>query len=232
MNGEEGAGIQAHDASVFALRARNLRKGIQTLIGEKQASRLYGHPLVSTLASQKKLPSYIESRTFASALLDVLSHGEDPFAQDDDVPDWGAVGWIAHITGWLFTAAAVSLGAPFWSRSRQAATSISRITMPAASRVIQIRGRQRTFQSSVLGRGPRCAPPHTPNRTPRPPGRWAWGDVSVVGRSRSVHRILKPSRRAAPERRSSLLTRSSRSGSSSAAVSAAASCNASAARRG
>ena len=151
MNGEEGAGIGAHDASVFALRARNLRKGIQTLIGEKQASRLYGHPLVSTLASQKKLPSYIESRTFASALLDVLSHDEDPFAQDDDVPDWGAVGWIAHIAGWLFTAAAVSLGAPFWSRSRQATTSISRITMPAASRVIQIQGRQRTFQSSVFG---------------------------------------------------------------------------------
>ena len=28
-------------------------------------------------------------------------------------------------------------------------------------------------------------------------GRWAWGDVSVVGRSRSVHETLKPSRRAA-----------------------------------
>ena len=64
-------------SSVFALRAKNLRKGIQTLIGEDHASRLYGHPLVSTLAKEKKLPSYIGSGTFASVLVDLLAHDEN-----------------------------------------------------------------------------------------------------------------------------------------------------------
>ena len=40
--------------------------------------------------------------------------GEDPWGRDDGLPGWGAGGWIAHVLGWLFTAAAVSLGAPFW----------------------------------------------------------------------------------------------------------------------
>ncbi len=40
--------------------------------------------------------------------------GEDPFGVHDEVQDWGAGTWIAHILGWFFTAAAVSLGAPFW----------------------------------------------------------------------------------------------------------------------
>ena len=41
-------------SSVLGLRAKNLQKGIQTLIGKEHASRLYGHPLVSTLAKEKK----------------------------------------------------------------------------------------------------------------------------------------------------------------------------------
>ena len=32
----------------------------------------------------------------------------------EGVSDWGVGGWITHALGWLFTAAAVSLGAPFW----------------------------------------------------------------------------------------------------------------------
>ena len=229
--------------------AKTLQEGIQTLIGKDHASQLYGHPLVSTLAKEKKLPSYIGSGTFASVLVDLLGHdengkpvvagngkaselvdrvsddavlgpalralsnagaetvadlrheiaawfdegmsrvsgwyqrqaqliifvigavvavsanastvhvvrdlweddalryslaqqavaaaeaetadslrvrddilesfplgweGEDPFGQDDGLADWGFWGWIAHLFGWLFTAAAVSLGAPFW----------------------------------------------------------------------------------------------------------------------
>ena len=62
-------------STLFGLRAKNLRKGIQTLIGDDYATKLYGHPLVSTLAKEKKLPSYIGSGTFASALVDVLAHG-------------------------------------------------------------------------------------------------------------------------------------------------------------
>ena len=64
-------------SSFLGLRAKNLQEGIQTLIGEDHASRLYGHPLVSTLAKEKKLPSYIGSGTFASVLVDLLGHDEN-----------------------------------------------------------------------------------------------------------------------------------------------------------
>lgn len=40
--------------------------------------------------------------------------GEDPFGRQEGVQGWGAGTWIAHVFGWFFTAAAVSLGAPFW----------------------------------------------------------------------------------------------------------------------
>ena len=39
---------------------------------------------------------------------------EDPLGRKDKVPDWTRGTWIAHVMGWFFTAAAVSLGAPFW----------------------------------------------------------------------------------------------------------------------
>ena len=63
-------------SSVLALRAKNLQEGIQNLIGKDHTSQLYGHPLVSTLAKENKLPSYIGSGTFASVLVDLLGqHG-------------------------------------------------------------------------------------------------------------------------------------------------------------
>ena len=237
-------------STLLSLRAKNLRKGIGTLIGDDYAQRLYGHPLVSTLAKDKKKPSYIGADTFASALVDLLAQdedgnpvvamgdkaaklvdrlgddsalkpplraltnlgaetvddlrrqvagwfdegmnrvsgwyrrqtqliifaigavvavsanastvhvvqdlwrddalryaiaqeavavasdtvsadsaqvadailqsfplgweGEDPFGLLEGVQDWGAGTWLAHVLGWFFTAAAVSLGAPFW----------------------------------------------------------------------------------------------------------------------
>ena len=237
-------------STLLSLRAKNLRKGIGTLIGDDYAQRLYGHPLISTLAKDKKKPSYIGAETFASALVDLLAQdedgnpvvamgdeavklvdrlgddsalkpplraltnlgaetvddlrrqvagwfdegmnrvsgwyrrqtqliifaigavvavsanastvhvvqdlwrddalryaiaqeavavasdtvsadsaqvadailqsfplgweGEDPFGLLEGVQDWGAGTWIAHVLGWFFTAAAVSLGAPFW----------------------------------------------------------------------------------------------------------------------
>ena len=236
-------------STLFSLRAKNLRKGIGTLIGNDYAEQLYGHPLVNTLAKGKKKPSYIGSDTFASALVDLLAQdedgnlvvamenkaaklvdrvgddselkaplramanlgaekvddlrhqvagwfdegmnrvsgwyrrqtqliifaigavvavsanastvhvvqdlwrddalryaiaqeavatagtasadsvqvadailqsfplgweGEDPFGSQEEVQDWDAWTWLSHVFGWLFTAAAVSLGAPFW----------------------------------------------------------------------------------------------------------------------
>ncbi|WP_420636622.1 hypothetical protein [Candidatus Palauibacter sp.] len=237
-------------STLLSLRAKNLRKGIGTLIGGDYAERLYGHPLVNTLAKGKKQPSYIGADTFASALVDLLAQdedgnpvvamedeaaklldrlgddsalkaplramanvgaetvddlrrqvagwfdegmnrvsgwyrrqtqliifaigafvavsanastvhvvqdvwrddalryaiaqeavavasgtvsadsvqvadailqsfplgweGEDPFGLHDEVQNWGMWTWFSHLLGWLFTAAAVSLGAPFW----------------------------------------------------------------------------------------------------------------------
>ena len=64
-------------SSVLGWRAKNLEKGIRNLIGKVHAARLYGHPLVSTLAKEKKLPSYIGSGTFASVVVDLLAHDEN-----------------------------------------------------------------------------------------------------------------------------------------------------------
>ena len=64
-------------STLLSLRAKNLRKGIGTLIGDDYAQRLYGHPLVSTLAKDRKKPSYIGAETFASALVDLLAQDED-----------------------------------------------------------------------------------------------------------------------------------------------------------
>ena len=64
-------------STLLGLRAKNLEKGIQTLIGAKYATELYKHPLVNSLATGKKLPSYIGSGTFAAALVDLLAHGEE-----------------------------------------------------------------------------------------------------------------------------------------------------------
>ena len=65
------------------LRAKNLENWIQTLIGADYAAKLYDHLLVSTLATEKKLSSYIGSATFASARVDLLAHGEDDQSTDD-----------------------------------------------------------------------------------------------------------------------------------------------------
>ncbi len=74
-------------STFFGLRAKNLKKGIQTLIGADYAAKIYGHPLVSTLSTEKKLPSYIGSGTFASALVDLLAHGEKDQSTKDTEDD-------------------------------------------------------------------------------------------------------------------------------------------------
>ena len=44
----------------------------------------------------------------------VVWEGEDLFGRADEVPSWSWGTWLAHLMGWFLTAAAVSLGAPFW----------------------------------------------------------------------------------------------------------------------
>lgn len=60
-------------ASVMALRSKNLETGIQTLIGNDLAQKVYGHSLIKGLSKDRKLPSYISAETFSTVLLEVVA---------------------------------------------------------------------------------------------------------------------------------------------------------------
>jgi hypothetical protein len=64
-------------AAVMKMRSKNLEKGIRNLLndlpGNELAKKFYDHPLIKGLYfREKKKPSYIPSRTFALALMDIL----------------------------------------------------------------------------------------------------------------------------------------------------------------
>jgi len=64
-------------ASLMTWRARNLATGIRNLLNYQNNAELlkgiYNHALIQSLyRNSKKLPSYIPSRTFALALLDMV----------------------------------------------------------------------------------------------------------------------------------------------------------------
>ena len=65
--------VQEWIASLCALRSKNLRKGVQNLIGDAYAKKVYEHPLVKNLSKDKKLPSYIAPETLSSVLLEVIA---------------------------------------------------------------------------------------------------------------------------------------------------------------
>lgn len=58
-------------AAVTKWRAKDLQKGIFNLLKDK-ATEIYKHPLIKALSLEGKIPSYIPSRTFVLALLDIL----------------------------------------------------------------------------------------------------------------------------------------------------------------
>jgi hypothetical protein len=64
-------------AAMLKSRAKNLTKGIRALLQDPSengwVARLYEHPLIATLSSPNSKPSYIPSRTFALALLDLIA---------------------------------------------------------------------------------------------------------------------------------------------------------------
>jgi hypothetical protein len=85
-------------AAWFRRRAWMLHKGISTLLGDKQlAARMYEHPLIQGLSSPPGIvsrvpmlrglvgrgPSYMPSRTFAIALIDIVQNGEDRHLPSD-----------------------------------------------------------------------------------------------------------------------------------------------------
>ena len=65
--------VQEWIASLFALRSKNLFKGVQNLIGDDYAQKVYIHPLVNNLSKDKKLPSYIAPETLSGVLLEVIA---------------------------------------------------------------------------------------------------------------------------------------------------------------
>lgn len=65
--------LQELIASFLKLRSTNLYSGIQMLLGSSLAATLYDHPFIKTLHGPKSLPSYIPSRLFVKALLDVVA---------------------------------------------------------------------------------------------------------------------------------------------------------------
>ncbi len=64
-------------AALLKSRAKNLSKGIQALLQDPSqagwVARLYQHPLIQSLSPPNGKPSYIPSRTFALALLDLIA---------------------------------------------------------------------------------------------------------------------------------------------------------------
>ncbi len=73
--------LQEMNASALSLRARNLSKGLKTLLDEPNTdaltSLLYAHPLIQGITKKvgrrKNLgPSYVSARTFSIALMDVV----------------------------------------------------------------------------------------------------------------------------------------------------------------
>ncbi len=64
-------------AALFALRSRNLAKGIKNLLSDNRVKGLadlfYDHPLIKSLYRGSRKPSYIPSRTFALAFLDGIA---------------------------------------------------------------------------------------------------------------------------------------------------------------
>lgn len=64
-------------ASMLGLRARNLARGIDNLLGGGYSKKLYGHPLIKHLAMHGKKPSYVRPSIFAAALLDVVGRSWD-----------------------------------------------------------------------------------------------------------------------------------------------------------
>lgn len=73
--------VQEWIASLLALRSKNLRSGIENMIGNEYAEKVYSHPLIKNLAKQNKLPSYIAPETLSMVLLEVVAResGDKPF---------------------------------------------------------------------------------------------------------------------------------------------------------
>ena len=114
-------------AGAFKTRAKVLEEGVTRMLGDPQVKSLvYQHPLIKALSPRddKTLPSYIDSRKFALALMDVTGlHAQEEHR--------------------AMVAEGVARGAP--------ATVVSPVGNPAFQKTLQAVLRDRTFGPSSLG---------------------------------------------------------------------------------
>ena len=68
--------VQEWIASLFALRSKNLNEGIERLLGDDYAKKIYQHPLIKNLARENSKPSYIAPETLSTVLLEVVATEE------------------------------------------------------------------------------------------------------------------------------------------------------------
>src|SRR5580658_10776254 len=70
------SGIKEVIAAIFNLRANTLENGIRNMLKNgpnNYTAKLFAHPLIQGTAPEGEKPSYISSRMFAAALLDVVA---------------------------------------------------------------------------------------------------------------------------------------------------------------
>ena len=69
--------VQEWISSLLSTRSKNLQQGVQNLLGNEYAKKVYEHPLIDRLSKDKKLPSYISTETLSSVLLEVIAKEQD-----------------------------------------------------------------------------------------------------------------------------------------------------------
>jgi hypothetical protein len=65
--------VQEWISSLIGLRSKNLKKGIERLIGDVYAQKVYDHSLIKNLAKEGQIPSYIAPETLSAVLLEVVA---------------------------------------------------------------------------------------------------------------------------------------------------------------
>lgn len=70
--------VQEWIASLFKLRSRTLRQGIERLVGSELAVQVYNHSMIRNLAvSDSRSPSYIDCKTLSAVVLDIVARDQD-----------------------------------------------------------------------------------------------------------------------------------------------------------
>ncbi|HTQ61161.1 MAG TPA: hypothetical protein VMI32_13110 [Candidatus Solibacter sp.] len=73
------SGIKEVIAGAFSMRSRTLEKAVRNMLKNgpnDYTAKLFAHPLITGTAPEGEKPSYISSRMFAAALLDVVAPAE------------------------------------------------------------------------------------------------------------------------------------------------------------